>query len=143
MKLALHVLFERKLVQSALYLQSVQPTSGGAATPCFSAVAAMLAQAKHSIWKGLQWDPQVFPDVWKVLLVKGYAEFQPGVRNANCSAFGVDGMSWLTLIRVGAPERCEGLVAIISHSSLALPLSKVLPHFTKESIALSPAKKAA
>lgn len=143
MKLALHALFERKIVQAALYLQNIQPTSGGASTPSFSAVASMAAQAKHSIWKGLQWDPQVFPDVWKVLLAKGYAEFQPGVRNANCSAFGVDGMSWLTLIRVGTPERCEGLVAIISQSSLALPLAKILPHFTKESIALSPKKKAA
>jgi hypothetical protein len=143
MKQAIHALYDVKLIQSALYLENAPTVSGGVATPSFVAVAAVSAKAKHTIWKGLQWDPQVFPEVWKVLTTKGYAEFQPGIRNANCAVFAVDGMSWLTLIRVGSTDRCEGLVAIISQASLVLPLSKVLHHFTKESMSFAPKKKAA
>jgi hypothetical protein len=131
-KQVLQVFFERKIAQSALYLQNSQPNSGAATAPLFSASAAIAANSRKSLWKGLQWDPQVFPDVWKVLQKNGYAEFQPGVRNANCAAFGVDASSWLTLIRVGAAQDCDGLVAIISSASLTLPLSKVLHHFTNE-----------
>jgi hypothetical protein len=131
-KQVLQVFFERKIAQSALYLQNSQPNSGAATAPLFSASAAIAANSRKSLWKGLQWDPQVFPDVWKVLQKNGYAEFQPGVRNANCAAFGVDSSSWLTLIRVGASQDCDGLVAIISSASLTLPLSKVIHHFTNE-----------
>ena len=122
MKLVLRSLLEKKLIRSALFLEAT-PSS------VFSAYASVNAQAKRSLWKGLQWDPQIFPNEWKTLQEKGLIEFRSNDQNTNRSAFGVDGLSWLTMIRIGTPNNFLGILILTSPESLALALTKVFAHF--------------
>jgi hypothetical protein len=119
----LALLFERGITESAVFL-ALKNTSDG---QIFVATAGLNTDGFKNVWDGLNWEPKIFPEIWKVLLTKGYAEFAPESRNINRTAFAIDSKKWLTLIRVGTPQLCRGILAIVSAASLALALEKALP----------------
>lgn len=129
---ALVYLFE-KGATNALFL-SISPPPQGSTVPLFLSSAALEPKERKTLWIGLQWDPRVVPEVWNFFLKTGVVEFAPpgtmtnvmSNRNVIRGAFGVEQDEWLSLLRVGELSACRGVAAIISKSSLQLPLRHAL-----------------
>lgn len=140
---ALSYLFE-KGASSGLFL-AITPPPQGSSVPLFLSTAAIEPQDRLNLWTGLQWDPRILPEVWNFFLKIGIVEFAPpgtmtnimSNRNVIRGAFGVSQEEWLSLLRVGEINACRGVVALISKTSLQLPLRQALRMMNAE-----PAKKA-
>lgn len=130
----LHLL--KNKAQSALFL-AIAPPAPGTQVPLFVSTAAVVPQQKLNIWQGLRWSPSLTPDVWKQFLQTAWVEFAPpggmtvqsSNRNLIRTAFGILPTEWLTLYRIGPPDRCRGVIAMISKESLMVSLTQVLPLF--------------
>ncbi|HAR43592.1 MAG TPA: hypothetical protein DCS07_13345 [Bdellovibrionales bacterium] len=130
-----------KGVTSAVFLK-IAPPKPGSTVPDFMSSATVQPQDKLQIWTGMRWDPTVSPEAWNQLLKLGYVEFPPpgtytnlqSVRNVVRAAFGLVGDEWLTLIRVGTPTICRGILALISLKSAALIIPQALPILQVEPI---------
>jgi hypothetical protein len=133
---ALFHLFQSATVQAALFM-AIQHTAAG---KIFGASAGVQIENGSPFWGGLKWQPQQFADVWKTLTEEGFAEFHPEAQNITRTAFDVDPGHWLTLIRVGSPERCRGIVAIVSSQSIESRLFNELELFGADP---APVRKAA
>ena len=128
------MLIEKGGVTNAVFLK-ITPPMGGATLPSFLSSAAVQPQDKYQLWTGMKWDPTVSPEAWNQLLKVGYVEFPPpgtytnlqSVRNVARAAFGLVGEEWLTLIRVGSPTSCRGILSLISPKSLAVTIPQVMP----------------
>lgn len=94
--------------------------------PQFIAKAAYGKASRFSLWAGLNWDPNLFPDLWDVFVRDGLVELTPpgtmtvptSQRNLVRGAFGVQPQEWLTLVRVGTADSCRGILVMISNESL-------------------------
>jgi hypothetical protein len=95
----------------------------------FIATAGVQIENGSPFWDGLKWQPQQFADIWKILVDKGFAEFAPGSQNITRTAFDLNPNHWLTLIRVGSPDQCRGVLAVVSSSSLEAKISDELTLF--------------
>jgi hypothetical protein len=123
----------------------------GKTLPVFKAHASLNAGSQSAIWAGLRWDPQLLPDVWSSLLSTGMMEFSPpgtktnieSVRNLSRSAFDTSPELWLTLVRVGLPKECRGLLAMVSKTSISAAVKKAMPLLNQAPHAQGPAKKSA
>jgi hypothetical protein len=129
---ALVYLFE-KGATNALFL-GISPPPPGSTIPLFISSATVEPKERLTLWMGLQWDPRVVPEVWNFFLKTGIVEFAPpgtmtnvmSTRNVIRGAFGVDQSEWLSLLRVGELKTCRGVVALLSKSSLQLPLRQAM-----------------
>jgi hypothetical protein len=129
----------RKGASSALFL-AITPPPAGSPTPHFVSTAAVLPQDKLTLWTGLKWDPTVVPELWNYFVKAGTAELSPpgtltnqaSTRNVVRTAFGVRRTEWLLLVRVGSPQACRGVIALISTQSLMSEVSSVLPLLTAD-----------
>lgn len=123
-----------KGVSAGVFL-AIQPPSAEGKTPHFSAAAAFADKSRMRTWKGLIWDPTLLPDLWNQFIHSGNVELPPpganttitSARNVVRSAFGVEPGEWITLLRVGPPNACRGVLALISTQSLQKALGPVLP----------------
>jgi hypothetical protein len=118
-------LFQSGYPQSALFM-AIQ---SGAAGQIFVASAGVQIENGSPFWVGLKWQPQQFVDVWRVLVDEGFAEFEPSSPSITRTAFDVNPNHWLTLIRVGTPQLCRGIVAVISTHSIESRLFNELELF--------------
>jgi hypothetical protein len=123
-------LFNKAGASSGLFL-TIEPQRGNE-LPLFVATAAVKAGTQLASWTGLTWSPGLFPELWRTLLERGSAEFQPDSRNTHRAVFDASPTQWLTFIRVGTPQKCRGLLVVLSRGSLTLPLQKLLKLFFEE-----------
>lgn len=123
--LGLHSLFQSGGALQALFL-SIAPPTPGSLTPLFKAKAAHAPPSKIALWSGMTWDPQWMPEVWNAIVSTGWVELSPpeahtnvkSKRNIIRNSFGTQPEEWMTLIRVGPPKQCRGILAVISHDSI-------------------------
>lgn len=116
---------------AALFLAASGPS-------IFAASAALGADKRSRIWKGLNWEPSVVPEVWSYFEQTGFVELSPpgtmtnvgSHRNVVREAFGVDKGEWLTLVRVGTASSCRGVLALVSTRSILLALPEAMRHFS-------------
>jgi hypothetical protein len=129
-------LFRSEYVQAALYM-SFQTTGSNSQ---FVASAGVNIENGSPFWVGLKWLPQQFAEVWHTLVDEGFVEFEPSLHNITRTAFDVSNDHWLTLIRVGSPTKCRGIIAIVSTNSIESRLFNELELFFAD---LTPVRKAA
>ena len=118
-------------VTRALFL-SIHPVAGRLSL--FNASSAVNAGEKEAVWTGLCWDPTLLPGVWQQLISAGFVELPPpgtmtnlhSERNVSRAAIDVLPEEGLYLARVGTPQHCRGIIALISQKSLTAPLKQLL-----------------
>jgi hypothetical protein len=127
----------QKGAKCGLFL-AIQPPPEGSKVPHFLSTSSIQEKQRIELWTGLRWDPTEVPEVWNQLVKAGNVEFAPpgtfthlhSNRNVIRSGFGITQNEWLLLIRVGPPNACRGIVAVISHQSLIPQLTEALPFLT-------------
>ncbi len=103
--------------------------------PTFMSSAAVEPKDRLSLWTGLSWDPRVVPELWNQLIKTGYIELPPpgsmtnqkSTRNVVRGSFGLTGIEWLLLVKIGSKTAIRGLLAIISEKTVLRELEEVLP----------------
>ncbi len=92
----------------------------------FVATATFAPGKRRDIWLGVKTQSDLFPELWQKLLGDGLAEFSPpgqatdigSLRNLVRSAFGALETEWMTVLRVGSPTYCRGILILFSKTSL-------------------------
>ena len=118
----------------ALFL-SITPPEGSSTAPFFRATAGIHSEKRIPLWRGIQWKPELFKDLWNAFLKSGQIELGPTstqsastpAKNAMRAALGTLPSEWLILVRVGSPQSCRGVIAFFSKQSLLSELAHVLP----------------
>lgn len=131
------VLFEKHHAVCALFL-GIEPPASKSGLPRFAARASVMGKERVAIWSGLVWDPTIVPELWNYFVKTGQAELSPpgtmtnvqSNRNVVRAAIGVRSDEWLTLIRIGPPTACRGVLALVTRQSIVNELSSVLTFFT-------------
>jgi hypothetical protein len=129
-------LFQNEFALAALFMSFHKSSEG----QFFVASTGVQIENGSPFWDGLKWQPQQFADIWKILVDGGFAEFPPGAQNITRTAFDINPNHWLTLIRVGSPDQCRGLLAVVSKNSLSAKISDELTLFGMNA---APTRKAA
>lgn len=131
----IHEIF-KKGAKQALFM-AIQPPPPGSPVPVFGASAAVAMGDKEVLWNGLKWDPTVVPEMWNYFIKSGFVELSPpgaltnqnSNRNVVRAAFGIRQDEWITLVRVGPPEACRGVLAFVAPATLLEHLPGALKHF--------------
>jgi hypothetical protein len=119
--------------KAGLFLAITAPPAG-ALLPHFVATAAIGGEGKLAVWTGLRWDPAVIPEMWNKFVQSGFFEVPPpgsmsaptSQRNVIRAALDVSETEWLLLVRVGPPNACRGVLALISTQSIVSALAPAL-----------------
>jgi len=135
---ALTALLASKTLHHALYL-AIAPAPAGSPVPVFNATSALQAASKEVVWTGMCWDPRVVPEMWNYFLKAGFVEVSPpgtltnqkSNRNVIRAAFGIQQDEWMTLVRIGPADGCQGVLALVSKRSITTELSASVPQTTK------------
>lgn len=118
---------------SALFL-AMDKAPTALQVPHFKGTATAGSPSKKNLWTGLNWDPSISPDLWNYFLKAGHVEFTPpgtttnqaSARNVMRAAFGIQKEEVLHLIRVGPPNACRGVLAVVSKKNLSKVLTQAL-----------------
>lgn len=122
-----------KGVKGGLFLAPTKPPAGSP-VPHFVASAYFGGKDRLSVWSGLRWDPAIVPEIWNHFVKAGFIDLPPpgtttnqlSTRNLLRGAFAIQSQEWLTLIRVGPPNSCRGVLALLSDKTLANELQASL-----------------
>lgn len=98
----------------------------------FSASAAYNPGSRASLWQGLGLESQLMPHVWQQLTQIGFLEIaarevNAGEKHTLCTSLGSRSDEMITIVRVGPPEECRGLLTLFSKKSILSRLKEVLP----------------
>jgi hypothetical protein len=129
---ALLALAEKGFV-GALFLVTTPNTSQGQVS--FKSSATLAPGSKTDLWTGLNWNPNLTPEVWTGIQQQGFVELSPpgtntlqtSSRNVLRAAFGIEPSEWLYLARVGSPTSIRGVLALVTEKSFVLELKGALP----------------
>ncbi len=117
----------------ALFLVTTQNTTQGQIS--FKSSATLAPGSKTDLWTGLNWNPNLTPEVWTGIQQQGFTELSPpgtntlqtSSRNVLRAAFGIEPSEWLYIARVGTPASIRGVLALVTEKSFILELKSALP----------------